>query len=838
MIPIEHQRFVGPRPFERGEASLFFGREPESAELASLIVAHSNVLLYAQSGAGKTSLINAGLTPLLEGEGFEVLPAARVRLPDDNSTGARTIKNIYVFNVLAGWGANNSAAGRTEELTFASYLETRSRQLDSEGQARPRVILFDQFEELFTFYPERAADRRGFFEQVRDALRVDRLLRVVFAMREEYLGELAPYASLLPEQLRTRVRLERLSAPAALKAVTGPLKDSRLSFAPGVAEKLVNELLQVNLGDRSQLVRGEYVEPVQLQVVCEGLCHRLPPDVTVITEEHLGMFGDVNEALAKFYDESLRETKRATGVHLGALRKWFHKVLITPEGTRDAVRMGHTETGGMPNRAVLKLEELHLVRGEERAGRGRWYELTHDRFIAPIQAVNERSNRIRHWVVRAIGVVSLFLLVVTCSMLILKLQQERQANERLTAAMALTERGRYTDALNELQVAIQLAPRNAEAHIKAAECYSMLGNYNETVAHYRRALEAKPSARCHIYLAKYYIYGSQEFDNAHAEIEKAFAIEPDSPEAHAALGDMETEDIERNGGTDYSTARKHYDTAIQKGPKLPEGYLGLGYVYIKEGNADDAIATFRRATELGPGEGLGRSHTALGQALFWKGDFDQALVQCSVGVALAGTESPTSRRWVEASARGRLGDIYYIKGRYDLAEIEKTRALKIEEEMNYLADAASSCSSLAFIALRQGRMDATAEWLEKALAKNPNNYNALFGAAILSKSRGEPDKARANWESALEACKGTDPLERMTRIVYSVALERPESLQAMREIINKKRPPLAMLISAFDDADFLASFNINPADSKAVRKLLADAIRQGKQFSNLLEPGE
>ena len=688
MIPTEHQRFVGPRPFERGDASLFFGREPESAELASLIVAHSNVLLYAQSGAGKTSLINAGLTPLLEGEGFEVLPAARVRLHDDDSSGAGTIKNVYVFNVLAGWGANDSAAGRIEELTLAGYLETRSRQLDSEGQPRPRVILFDQFEELFTFYPERAADRRGFFEQVRDALRADRLLRVVFAMREEYLGELAQYASLLPEQLRTRVRLERLSAPAALKAVTGPLKDSRLSFAPGVAEKLVNELLQVNLGDRSQPVRGEYVEPVQLQVVCEGLCHRLPPDVTVITEEHLGMFGDVNEALAKFYDESLRKTNRATGVHMGALREWFHKVLITPEGTRDALRMGHTETGGMPNRAVLKLEELHLVRGEERAGRGRWYELTHDRFIAPIQAVNERASRIRHWVARAIGVGLMLLLVVTCLMLVLKLQQERQVNERLTTAMVHAERGRYQDALNDLKVAIQLDPRNAEAHIKAAECHSMLGNYVETVEHYKRALEAKPSARYHIYLATYYIYGSAEFDNARAEIAKALALEPDSPKVHAAMGELETELIRANGGTDYNTAKLHYETAIQKDPKLPQGYLGLGYVYLYEGDADAAIATFRRATEQGPGEGLARSHAALGEALFWKGDFDQALAQCSVSVGLARTEPPTFRPWVEANARSRLSDIYYFKGRYDLAEIERTRALKIGREMNYQANEA------------------------------------------------------------------------------------------------------------------------------------------------------
>ena len=107
------------------------------------------------------------------------------------------------------------------------------------------------------------------------------------------------------------------------------------------------------------------------------------------------------------------------------------------------------------------------------------------------------------------------------------------------------------------------------------------------------------------------------------------------------MGDLETELSQKNGGTDYQKAKRHYETATEKDPKRPEGYLGLGYIYLKEGKADDAIATFLRATELRPGEGLARSHAGLGEALFWKGDFDQALAQCSMSVSLAGTDYPT-----------------------------------------------------------------------------------------------------------------------------------------------------------------------------------------------------
>ena len=72
--------YVGPRPFEERHQRRFFGRDWEANELVSLIVAHPAVLLYAQSGAGKTSLINAKLIPLLrDEEGQQVMPVARMR---------------------------------------------------------------------------------------------------------------------------------------------------------------------------------------------------------------------------------------------------------------------------------------------------------------------------------------------------------------------------------------------------------------------------------------------------------------------------------------------------------------------------------------------------------------------------------------------------------------------------------------------------------------------------------------------------------------------------------------------------------------------------------------
>ena len=94
MAAADQAPYVGPRPFGRDEKDLFFGRDRETRDLCSLVVAHPIVLLYAASGAGKSSLRNAGLIPLLETRGYEVLPSARVsgRIPD-------AVKNAGVDNV-------------------------------------------------------------------------------------------------------------------------------------------------------------------------------------------------------------------------------------------------------------------------------------------------------------------------------------------------------------------------------------------------------------------------------------------------------------------------------------------------------------------------------------------------------------------------------------------------------------------------------------------------------------------------------------------------------------------------------------------------------------------
>jgi WD40 repeat protein len=389
--------YVGPRPFERQDSPRFFGRDQEARELFSLIVANRAVVLYAPSGAGKTSLLNAQVVPLLEAEGFEVWPIARVHGPRPVGLAPEQISNIYALHAILSWEGAKANLSALHDETLTSYLSEFLHVPDESGYERPRLLIYDQFEELFTTYPSRWPEREGFLNQVARALESDPLLRVVFSLREDYLAQLDPYAHLLPRNLGVRFRLERMRPEAALAAIRGPLRETERNFAPGVAEQLVEDLRVVRLESATgelQTVKGEFVEPVQLQVVCQNLWEDLPAEVTTITEEHLRTFGNVDQALASFYERAVNRALPLAGVDEETLRNWFEASLITPAGTRGTVYRGTQQTEGIANEAVETLEDMHLIRGEFRAG-SRWYELTHDRLIVPIQQSNRRWKEAR-----------------------------------------------------------------------------------------------------------------------------------------------------------------------------------------------------------------------------------------------------------------------------------------------------------------------------------------------------------------------------------------------------------------------------------------------------------
>lgn len=391
MNSISNNPYVGPRTFLESDRDRFFGRDREARDLLALVVSEPLVLFYAQSGAGKSSLVNTRLIPDLRKRGFRIITG---RVSGDTLPGTE-VGNIFVFNLLRSLAPKEITSATFMTLSLKDFFcDTGNKSLldIQAGESEPsraHVLIIDQFEEIFRTHQEAWEKREDFFVQLAEAMEADPYLWVVLVMREDFIASLDPYLPLLPGRLRMRYYMQRLERPAALEAIKKPVKDLR-PFAEGVAERLVDDLRSVKVykpDGTLDLQPGQYVEPVQLQVVCANLWQNLRPEGDQITEEDLREVGDVDISLGSYYADRVKTTAASLNVKERKIREWFADKLISSSGVRMPVlREPDGTSGGMEDRVIQALPDL--VRPEQRGG-AIFYELTHDRLVKPIIANNK-----------------------------------------------------------------------------------------------------------------------------------------------------------------------------------------------------------------------------------------------------------------------------------------------------------------------------------------------------------------------------------------------------------------------------------------------------------------
>ncbi len=392
--------YIGPRAFRTGE--VLYGRDRELAELLNLLIAERIVLLHSPSGAGKSSLVQAGLIPRLLEEGFQVLPVARVNHEPPQTYREQPGFNRYTFSALLSFDEALPEEQRLPleqlaRLSLKEYLDQRLALHQSEtanqqtsGIENATALIFDQFEEVLTIAPTDQKGKATFFAQLGLALR-DHKRWALFAMREDFIAALEPYLRPLPTRLRNTFRLDLLSVAAARQAIQSPPRQVGVNFNDAAANRLVDDLRMVQIQRPDGVMEpqpGLYVEPVQLQVVCYRLWQNLGESDREITSEDVARLGDVHRSLSEYYAERLAAIAQETGVSERSIREWFHKRLITEQGIRGQVLMGVEQSEGLENRVIRLLEDAHLVRAEKRRG-ATWFELAHDRLLRPVRTNNE-----------------------------------------------------------------------------------------------------------------------------------------------------------------------------------------------------------------------------------------------------------------------------------------------------------------------------------------------------------------------------------------------------------------------------------------------------------------
>ena len=142
--------YLGLKDFEEEDAAFFFGREAFVETLRKKLEGHAIAGVTAASGSGKSSVIKAGLVPLLRRE----LRWCIITMRPARDPWKQLAEGLlpYLYPGLDFGSKQDKHRELTKELRGnPDHLKERLRGLAGDGNEVQRVLIFvDQFEELFT----------------------------------------------------------------------------------------------------------------------------------------------------------------------------------------------------------------------------------------------------------------------------------------------------------------------------------------------------------------------------------------------------------------------------------------------------------------------------------------------------------------------------------------------------------------------------------------------------------------------------------------------------------------------------------------------------------------
>jgi tetratricopeptide (TPR) repeat protein len=397
--------WLGLVSFTEETRNYFHGREEEAAELGRRVQRKLLTVLFGQSGLGKTSILQAGLVPRLRPEGF---CPVYVRLDYDphSPPPAEQIKRA-VFRATEAAGKWTKSGSSTAGESLWEFLHHRDDVLqDAHGRPLVPLLIFDQFEEIFTLAQSDDAGRQRAQEFIQDLAdlvenrppasleaRIDRDeadaarfdfaradYRILISLREDYLAHLEGLKDRMPSVTQNRMRLARMHGAQALSAVRRP--------APELVSEAVAESIVRFVAGGAALAVAE-VEPSLLSLICRELNNtRLARGHAEISADLLA--GSRDTILSEFYERALAD--QPAGV-----RAFIEDEMLTDSGFRESVGEERVRkafaAAGAPDGALAQLVDRRLLRAEDRLDQRR-VEITHDVLCSVIVASrNVRRER-------------------------------------------------------------------------------------------------------------------------------------------------------------------------------------------------------------------------------------------------------------------------------------------------------------------------------------------------------------------------------------------------------------------------------------------------------------
>ncbi len=425
-------RYPGAVSFTTEQTHLFNGREKDVKMLWQMISARQVVLLYGKSGTGKSSLINAGIIPVIEKE--KKAKYFSIRLYNSNQ-GNNKISLSPLKTLIANLKTPQKIKETNEEVLIEQpWMNRFKKEAYPQGELwywlkqwqiqqpeKTILLFFDQFEELFT-YPQNEIEDFGeelkllIYQNIPDFLNTRELfkeldetqiallyekvnLKLVFSIRSDRMALLNKLTPFVPDVLKYFYELDALTEEAAKEAIIIPAQIEGDFQTPTFQyeDKVVDAIIE-------RVKHDGKIETATLQIICRFIeLQKVSQANSIITLHDLGNIKDI---FKDFYQTSLNK--------LSQKEKAIASKTIEERFIQNNQRIPFAETylktkDKWTDNILKQLEESTLLR-KERDTEGRFiYEIGHDTLIEPILEFVEKRKQKQLRIIIAIIVLATIL---------------------------------------------------------------------------------------------------------------------------------------------------------------------------------------------------------------------------------------------------------------------------------------------------------------------------------------------------------------------------------------------------------------------------------------------
>lgn len=339
MIDKRNNPWLGLESYK--ENQIIYGRNTEISDLSQRVLNDTDTVVYGKSGIGKTSIINAGILPIARQNEFEPIV---IRFDHSNTTSYIKQLDGYIRNKVEV--EDVLPARNAEKELLWEYFHRHLFFVD--GKRKKLLLIFDQFEEIFTLQQNPTA-RLDFFRSFGDVLNdmmpkelVDNLdvknsdtpktnntqvegftdlanifnapnddvsaeaqyiddnnIHFVFVLREDFLSEFEFYTIKIPSLKLHRFALRPLNEEQAAEIIIKPCPGLvSLDVARLIIETVTNRK-DFSLGDEPEIE----VDAAVLSLFLSRIYQKLDVNDDVISSRIIKQFG--TDTIKDFYVDSV-----------------------------------------------------------------------------------------------------------------------------------------------------------------------------------------------------------------------------------------------------------------------------------------------------------------------------------------------------------------------------------------------------------------------------------------------------------------------------------------------------------------------------------------------------